>query len=531
MTVPQHWSSLSKREKVAQSFFPAAFIHDTEEGIAEIEDLIINHRIGGLTFFYSRARVETNFDKDSTFQRKADSVERLSQLISHYQQLSPLPLLMSVDAEWGLGMRIDEFPSFPYPLTLGAIKDEAMIFEVGKAIGKELKAVGIHFNLAPVVDINNDPSNPVIGYRSFGEKPEKVFRYASAYYQGLRSEGILGCLKHFPGHGDTHTDSHLGLPMISKSKKELLENELYPFIKFIDEGVDCVMTGHLAVPALTGNGEPCSLSQGLIKNFLREELGYQGAVMTDALNMRGAAGDLDATSIGAKAYYAGNDILSFTKQTAESLDMIVANVDDQRVEKSFLQVLELKKRVGILNGPLGVTNQEVPSSLNLRKALAHQSVTIIKESDTGFKELRNTGKVGFLSIDKDWRSSFIKDESANFCFTVMDGSEVDDVLKALQHFEILVIGWYPPSQKPGNNFGIDQEVLELVNGLGKSFSVHCYFFGNPYAMSLLDLDQLASFVACYQDLPEFEEVALNHLLGSVSPTGELPVNLNRDQYG
>ena len=264
-------------ENVGQFFMPAAFINDTEEEIQHIENLVREQGVGGLCFFHSRASAATNFEGKKRVVHNAKSFDTLQDLIKRYQKVAKYPLLIAIDAEWGLAMRIENTPQYPYAITLGAIQDNnELIFEVGKNIALDCKAAGIHWNLAPVVDLNNNPDNPVIGYRSFGEDKNQIVEKARAFIQGTQSEGVLTSIKHFPGHGDTATDSHLGLPLISKSKKALVENELYPFQKLMDEGVDSIMVGHLSVPALAeGKMTPSSISKAIIKGVLRKAMGYK----------------------------------------------------------------------------------------------------------------------------------------------------------------------------------------------------------------------------------------------------------------
>ena len=284
---PTAAKSLSLKEKVGQFFMPAAFINDSEEEILKLQDLISKHHIGGLCFFHSRASAATNYEGKKEVVYNEDSYRVLKNLIERYQQVAKYPLLISIDAEWGLAMRVENTPQYPYAITLGAIDnhDEA-ITEVGKNIANDCKQAGIHWNFTPVADINSNPENPVIGYRSFGSDKHNVANKAIALAKGLQSVGILNSAKHFPGHGDTATDSHLGLPLINKSKDELLDNELYPFKHLIQNGIDSIMVGHLAVPSLAGGSmEPSSISEKIIKGVLREEMGFQGVVVSDALNM------------------------------------------------------------------------------------------------------------------------------------------------------------------------------------------------------------------------------------------------------
>ncbi|MGY8914363.1 MAG: glycoside hydrolase family 3 N-terminal domain-containing protein, partial [Flavobacteriales bacterium] len=241
---PYASTELSLKEKVGQLFMPAAFINDSEAEIQALEELIKKYHIGSLCFFHSRASTATNFEGKKDVVYNEDSLETLKNLIARYQKVAKTPLLISIDAEWGLAMRVEHTPQYPYAITQGAlVKHTDLIFKIGKNIAHDCKYCGIHWNLSPVVDINNNPNNPVIGYRSYGENKELVSEKAIAFTLGTKSEGILTCAKHFPGHGDTAVDSHLGLPIIDKSKEALWENELFPFRELIANGVDSVMIG------------------------------------------------------------------------------------------------------------------------------------------------------------------------------------------------------------------------------------------------------------------------------------------------
>ena len=315
------------QQKVGQFFFPAVFINDTEENIQETERLIKEHNIGGLTFFHSRASAATNFESKKKIVFNDDSYQKIKDLIIRYQKAAPTPLLISIDAEWGLAMRIEKTPQYPYAITLGALPENKskLVYEVGKQIGLDLKAAGIQYNLSPLADINNNPNNPVIGYRSFGEDKEKVADFSVEYLKGMSEVGVLGCLKHFPGHGNTNVDSHLGLPVLNETLEELMENELYPFIKGIENNVDSIMIGHLAVPSLNdGKNTSATLSKPIIETLLRKQLGYDGLVISDALNMHSVSklyetkGELEW-----EAFNAGNDILCFAENVPEGIQAIL----------------------------------------------------------------------------------------------------------------------------------------------------------------------------------------------------------------
>lgn len=265
---------MTLKEKIGQLFSPAAFIHDTEENIQAMEKLIAEHHIGGLTFFHSRHSAAANFEKRQEKLSYENTLEKLIEQINRYQLVTKIPLIISIDAEFGLAMRIENTPQYPYAITLGTmdISEKDLVYEVGKRIAKDLKAVGIHLNFAPVADINTNPNNPVIGYRSFGRDKEKVSAFAWQIYKAHIDQEVGACYKHFPGHGDTDVDSHLGIPVLQKSKEDLEKEELFPFTKAIAEGLDMIMVGHLAVPALTEGKEiPASISKEIITDLLKKE--------------------------------------------------------------------------------------------------------------------------------------------------------------------------------------------------------------------------------------------------------------------
>lgn len=343
---------MTTEQKIGQFFFPAVFINDSEENIQATEHLIREYNIGGLTFFHSRASAATNYEGNKKIEFNDESYEQLKALIIRYQKAAKTPLLMSIDAEWGLAMRVEKTPQYPYAITLGAIPvaDKELVYEIGKQIGKDLQSAGIHYNLSPLADINTDPNNPVIGYRSFGEDKNKVATFALEYLKGMTAAGILGCLKHFPGHGNTNVDSHLGLPVLNENLDELLSNELVPFIKGIENKVDSIMIGHLAVPALNnGSNTSATLSKAVIEGLLRERLGYDGLVISDALNMHSVSKLYPTKGILEwEAFNAGNDVLCFAENVPEGIQEILKRADISRIEASFERIWKCKIQAGLI---------------------------------------------------------------------------------------------------------------------------------------------------------------------------------------
>lgn len=511
---------LSVQEKIGQLFMPAAFINDTEDEIQKLENLILKNGVGALCFFHSRASAATNYEGKKEVIYNSESFQTLKKLTQRYQKVSKYPLLIAIDAEWGLAMRIENTPQYPYAITLGAIqKSVILIYDVGINIAKDCKAAGIHWNLAPCADINNNPNNPVIGYRSFGENKFEVTEKALAYVRGIQSEGILTSIKHFPGHGDTETDSHLGLPLIEKSKEELLDNELYPFQKIIDKGVDSVMVGHLSIPALSnGKTTSSSISKEIIKGVLRDEMGFTGVVISDALNMHAVSKNYPVKGeLEWLAFDAGNDVLCFAEHVSEGIDTILKNASKEQIEESFQRVWKLKeKAIGVQFQTQKLSTNTVlvnPDSLN--RKIAENTLTLLKGTDEDIASFRET----------------------NFCtLTIkrsMHGYNSEEILNSLEESKALIkqekdilILLTPPQVKRANNFGLLQEELDFMSKLMNTKNVVLYIFGNPYVLNHLKIKHAKAVVVAYQNLKEFQDVATRHFLGEIKAIGKLPITIN-----
>lgn len=527
---------MTQAQKIGQFFFPAVFINDTEENIIETERLIREYNIGGLTFFHSRASAATNYETKKKVAYNDHSYERLKELIVRFQKCATTPLLMSIDAEWGLAMRVEKTPQYPYSITLGALPESEiyLVYEVGKQIGLDLKSAGIHYNLAPLADINNNPNNPVIGYRSFGENKEKVARFALEYLRGMNDAGVLGCLKHFPGHGNTNVDSHLGLPILEETLEELLENELFPFIKGIENDVDSIMIGHLAVPALNeGKNTSATLSKNIIENLLRKQLGYVGLVISDALNMHSVSKLYDTKGqLEWEAFNAGNDVLCFAENVAEGIQEILKNALPERIEASFNRLMKCKQKAGIITGttaPEGVFDFEKTSVLN--RKIADNCITKIKDqlNSVILFEAKNDEKLAKVSLYKNTETLFFKTisnllPSPEFALETADESTVVILEKKLVDFDVILISLFVPKAKPLNNFDIDDTVLSFLGNLFTSKKCVLYVFGNPYALQVIpNLESTIGIIQVYQDFAEFQESAAIQLLENRECKGTLPI--------
>ncbi|WP_281234792.1 glycoside hydrolase family 3 protein [Flavobacterium gelatinilyticum] len=526
------------RHRIGQFFFPAVFINDTEENIQETERLIKEYNIGGLTFFHSRASAATNYESKKKVVFNDDSYEKIKALIVRYQKAASTPLLISIDAEWGLAMRIEKTPQYPYAITLGALPSAKadLVYEVGKQIGLDLKAAGIHYNLSPLADINNNPDNPVIGYRSFGENKEKVAQFAVEYLKGMSEVGILGCLKHFPGHGNTNVDSHLGLPVLKETPEELLENELYPFIKGIENNVDSIMIGHLAVPSLNdGKDTSATLSKAVIQDLLRDKLGYDGLVISDALNMHSVSKLYETKGqLEWEAFNAGNDILCFAENVPEGIEAIFKNASPDRIFESYERIRKAKEKAGLFsdeNFASGELNFKKTSQLNLE--IAQNAITEIIDNgilDLVFEAQKNN-KLAKLSLYKNTENTFFKTlnsklHSPEFAFESLESSNISSLKNELENFETIIISLFVPKAKPLNNFEVDNEIFELLSGLLQTKKCIVYVFGNPYVLPLIpNLKKAAGLIQGYQDFEEFQKTAGIQFLEKNSFNGNLPVNI------
>lgn len=497
--------ALSLEEKVGQLFMPAAFINDTEEEVRKLEKLVAEHHIGSICFFHSRASAATNFEGKKEVVHNENSYGRLKTLIARYQQAAQHPLLVAIDAEWGLAMRIENTPQYPYAITLGAMQGGSdLVFEVGKQIALDCRKAGIHWNLAPVVDINLNPENPVIGYRSFGSDKYQVTQYAKSFMEGMASAGILNSIKHFPGHGDTAVDSHLGLPKIDKSKSVLHENELFPFNELIKEGVDSVMVGHLAVPALSNGKEAsASVSEAIITGFLRKELGWSGPVISDALNMHAVSKSYTEKGLlEYEAFKAGNDVLCFADHVTEGIGQIIEKGNPEQIEASFERLWKLKEKAFANN----VIEGDLQQDEKLMQKLAKESLTLLKGTSHTLEKFRTEG-FGLVEIGKT------------------DNLFSEQLLAQQKNTTNVVLGLFPRQVKPKNNFGFSDSELQTISNVLAQKNTALYLFGNPFVLNLLDWQQAKAVVVAYQDFKVFQENALQHFLGNLEAKGQLPVTL------
>lgn len=491
-----------------------------------IADAITKYDIGGICLFQGGPIQQANF-------------------INYFQSIAKTPLMVCIDAEWGLGMRMDSVTPLNHQMMLGAVNDTSIISAYGKLVGEQCKREGIHVNFAPVVDINNNPDNPVINDRSFGENKYKVATYGVTYMKAMQSEGVLACAKHFPGHGDVSVDSHLDLPVINKSMKQLDSLELYPFEQMFKAGVGSVMIAHLYIPAIdTTANTATSLSKKNVTGLLRNKLHFNGLTFTDALGMKGVAKFFPGGQIAAQSLIAGNDMLCLPEDVATSIARIKEAIDSNKLSWNDVyakckKVLEYKYMYGVANAkPVNIENltRDLNTGVNdMKKLVADNAITVLSNKDKNFFPLStfNTSKdiayVG-IGIGIDSANAFaqrMKDDynADAFYFDYKeDSSRILSTVELIKkRYKSVVIGIHNYARYPSNNFGISQYALSLVNRIQQNNKTIIFDFGNPYALK--NFCSANNLVACYEDDSVTQYAAADLLEGKIFSRGTLPVTV------
>ncbi|MFT4094647.1 MAG: glycoside hydrolase family 3 N-terminal domain-containing protein [Niabella sp.] len=473
---------------------------------------------------------------------------RQAQLTNYYQSLAKTPILITIDGEYGLGMRLDSVTKYPYGMTLGAVTDASLVYQTGKCIGEQHKRLGVQVDYAPVADINNNPDNPVIGYRSFGEDKYRVARAGVAYMKGMQDAGIMACAKHFPGHGDVAVDSHLDLPVINKTRTQLDDLELYPFKEMIKEGVQSIMVGHLSVPSIdNGKNRATSISKNAVDGLLRKELGFTGLTFTDALDMKGVAKYFPGGTIAVEALIAGNDMLCLPESVAGTIKAVKDAIKKGRlswkdIETKTKKVLLAKYNLGMSNlQPVEINN--LLNDLNadtdaMRAQVAKKSLTLLNlinpttfRSDFFTWPLKKERKIAYVSFGnggKDVLADRLKQDFNADVFSIRYADPAGKggaVVKAIEKgkYDDVVIGFHDIGLRKGaNNYGITQSTIQNWYALNKSNAI-TLVFGNP--LSLSAFCQAKSLAVCYEDDGVFQNAAADWLRGDYTAAGTLPVSV------
>jgi beta-N-acetylhexosaminidase len=521
------FNSLSDDQKIAQLMVIRAHSNLGPEHVAKVANDIQQYNVGALCFFQGGPVRQAN-------------------LTNYYQSIAKTPLMITIDAEYGLGMRLDSVTKFPYQLTLGAMNDEELVYKMGVAVGEQCKRIGVHVNYAPVIDINNNPGNPVIGYRSFGQDKNKVAQFGVAYMKGMQDAGIMACAKHFPGHGDVDVDSHLDLPVINKSMAQLDSLELVPFKAIFKAGVGSVMIAHLYIPAIDNTANRAtSISKNNVTGLLRNDLGYNGLTFTDALEMKGVAKYFPGGTIAVEALIAGNDMLCLPESVPETIDAVKEAIKQKRInwkeiDDKVKKVVEAKYQLG-LNKANPVDTNNLLNDLNaktneIRYEVATKTITLLRNNSQAFP-LPQGKKVAYVGIDtsaifnefgkrlkEDWKAD-------TYFFNYKDSlKQAEDILSSIKSgsYDAIVVGVHDYNLRPANNYGISEASVSLVNQL-QSFNTATFVFGNVLAIS--NFCNAKNLIACYQDDDITRNVAADLLAGTIVTKGTLPVSVCDFKYG
>jgi|WetSurMetagenome_2_1015567.scaffolds.fasta_scaffold35543_1 beta-N-acetylhexosaminidase len=518
------YQSLDTNQRISQLFIIRAFSTRDQKYTDSLSNVILTWNVGGVCFFKG-----TPFAQATLTNRWQDSVKT--------------PLLVAIDAEWGLGMRLDSAYDFPYQMTLGAIKDDSLIYRMASQIAKDCRRVGVNINLAPDVDINNNPMNPVINIRSFGEERDNVAQKGLMYMKGTQDQGIISTAKHFPGHGDTDTDSHLSLPLIRHSMQRLDSLELYPFKTLINNGETGIMIAHLFIPAVdSGINAASTLSTKIVTGLLKERLGFKGFVITDALDMQGVTKYYPSGTIEVMALQAGNDILLLPKDVPVAIKAIRQALDSNLITYSTLEekcrhILELKYDAG-LDHFSQVSTDHLYTDLNphssevLDKELFQKSVTLISNHGNLIPlTLLDKRRIASVSIGDSARSRFQEvlekyGPVSDFIVPMeMKKPALDSIMTLLKSFDIVIASLHHARLYPEKAYGIPQQITGFIDSLSQSDRVIFTLFGNPYILGLLkDPQKFEAILVTYQDKPFAEDVAAQVIYGGMPATGILPVS-------
>lgn len=553
--------NMTTREKVAQLIVSQTDSYIFSEGHALMTDTLVGiEGIGGLLIIQ-------------------DSLPRFLTRMNQLQEMSKIPLLVSIDGEWGPSMRFSEYPFFPQQMQLGALPSDSLIYEMGLAVAEQCQMANIHINYAPVVDINVNPKNPVIHARSFGEDRDKVTAYGRAYMKGMQDGGIIACSKHFPGHGDTEVDSHKGLPVLPFSRERLDSLELYPFRDQIKHGVGMVMMGHLHIPAL--DSAVSSISYPIVTGLLREELGFNGIIVTDALTMKGVSENMESAEIALAAYKAGVDILLKPGDIIASIDrleeaMNSGECDIEELNERVRKTLRLKAQFGMLErnynasvDTTGISERvKKPEHIALIQEMADQSMTLV-DNKLGIIPIDMSKKVAYVAYnakripmlreygDIEGLSGYnpetgmvdsttlmyqhllkeamrrggdkAKRQEGDVHYFALDKKsskkDIAAVEKQLSDYDVVILACHDPRGRSRKDL-IAEEHVQALESLVKKHHPVLVHYGSPYGLSDLPWkEHLGGLLVAYKDSESNQKAAAKVLTGEIEAVGVLPVTV------
>ena len=516
-------TTLSEEERIAQLFMIAAYSNKGDEHKHQISDLIENYKIGGLMFL------------------KGGPV-RQSKLANYYQSKSKTPLMIAIDAEWGVAMRLDSSLRFPWQMTLGAIDDTNLIYEMGVEIARQCRLLGIHINFAPVVDVNSNPKNPIINNRSFGENAVKVGNMGVAYMKGMQDNHILACAKHFPGHGDTDTDSHKTLPVVRHLRYRLDEVELMPFKKLINNGLGSVMVAHLNVPVLDDTKNlAVTLSSKVVDGLLKNEMGFTGLAITDALNMKGVSQFYRPGEVDVKALLAGNDILLFSEDVPKAIEGIKKAIKNNKISQSEIdqrchKILMAKQWMGLdeyMAIDLAKVHREIITNETklLNKKLIKSSLTLLQNYDDLLPLKRlDSLRIANVSIGEDapFFQAMLNNYTSVAAFSISENATLAEqslLLSKLSDYNLVIASVHKPNKSAWESHKITKSTDVLLQSIALQSKLVVSVFSNPYSLnSFLFTDNFDAILLGYQNSKVAQEQTAQAIFGGIAFSGTIPVN-------
>tara|TARA_B100000768_G_scaffold180901_1_gene202114 strand:+ start:4040 stop:6415 length:2376 start_codon:yes stop_codon:yes gene_type:complete len=517
------YGSLTIDQKIGQLFTIWVATKQGPEKMKEVSEIIEKNHLGGLIFSLGNL-------KDQAI------------ATNNFQSISKVPLLIGMDAEWGIGMRLDDAFSFPFNMTLGSIKNDSLIYEVGKRIGLHAKRLGVHINFAPVTDINTNPNNPIIGSRSFGEDKMNVTRKSLAYLKGMQSQGIMGSAKHFPGHGDTSTDSHLTLPIIKFSSKRINDIELYPYKELIENNLTGVMVAHMEVPSLEKTPKlPSTLSKNIITKILKKKLKFKGLVITDAMDMKGVVDFNKNESADVNALLAGNDILLMPDDLDKSTISIKSAIDsgeisEKRLAHSVKKILMAKYKAG-LNNLKDIKIDNLNEDMNSEKdnalfeELTKQSITLIKNENQILPIKDLDTKIAYIKMGDSSSEEYLKMLNHYTNVNQLDfDSEMpsNDLLEMLVPYKIIIVGLHKSDDSPFVSYKFSEKEIKTLELISKEKQIVLNIFSKPYALMDLEMENIQAILISHQNNKTSQNKSAQVIFGAIPAQGILPVSIGDD---
>jgi beta-N-acetylhexosaminidase len=527
-----HWvdsvfKTMGRKKKIAQLFFVRAHTNLGQAYEDSVAKVIEEEQVGGLVFFQG-------------------GPVRQASLINRYQKLANVPLLIAMDGEWGVGMRLDSTISYPYQMTLGAIQDNNLIYKMGQQVAYDFKRLGMQMNFGPDMDVNNNPNNPVINYRSFGDNKYNVSAKGIAYFKGMQDGGLLTTAKHFPGHGDTNTDSHLDLPLLPFTRQRLDSLEEYPFREAINAGISGVMIAHMDIPALdTTKNLPSTLSRPIVTGILKDSLRFKGLVVSDAMEMKAVVKYFPDGEADVKAFLAGNDIIELSENSKRAIKKIRKAIRKDKISKEEFnarvkKVLAAKYWAG-LNEYQETSLTHLTEDLNRPEAnslvqqLSDAAVTLVKGNAFALQMIPLL-KTAIVSIGVTQTTVFQQELAKwytyNNLFTIgknTSPAELKNLLATLKGYDQVYVSINDTRIRPASKLDYTSEVKQFISDLAAHNNTVISVFANAYTIAdLPGIEKCAALITCYQMTDALQRSAVKVITRQLNPTGRLPVSINKD---